>query len=239
MKTKIKISKQKIDDIIYNQLEELNADIRSVSSSSEAKAISRTSVQEMVENRHDEKYELKLTAKQIERLADKLEYLEYDLLHIVIRDEVAARFLEYVGKKTFINFSSFYNEIYQPIWYKMMIDELIVEANKRAEEEFENLFKAENYGGRYYTDVSHFQQDYKHLLMKKYAENNNIDIGLNNHSYKTDEERKAYSEVSNIVESYKNYDKDYGRKQWLDKNEWGKMKVYELVSLIKSVKAVA
>ena len=44
--------------------------------------------------------------------------------------------------------------------------------------------------------------------------------------------------MSEIVESAKNYDKDYGSKQWLDANEWGKMKVYEL-DLSETVKAVA
>ena len=117
---------------------------------------------------------MKLTAKQVERLADKLEYLEHDLLHIVVRDEIAKRFLENADDKNVIDFSWFYYDLYKPIYYREMIYEIIVEAKKRSEEAFENLFKHTNYGGRSYTAVEYLQQGYRRSLMNKYADKNSI-----------------------------------------------------------------
>ena len=71
-----------------------------------------------------------MTAKQVERLADKLEYLEHDLLHIVVRDEIVKRFLENADDKNVIDFSWFYYDLYKPIYYREMIYEIIVEAKK-------------------------------------------------------------------------------------------------------------
>ena len=47
---------------------------------------------------------------------------------------------------------------------------IIISANRRAEEEFENLFDVENYNGRFYTASENNQEYYRRRLVKKYAD---------------------------------------------------------------------